>query len=52
MATVEAARNKSRLSAVFELLNDEQRNVLQKVYFEDKLRLSSFQGSVYENQEV
>ena len=36
MATVEAARNKSRLNAVFELLNEEQRNVLQKVYFEDK----------------
>lgn len=36
LATVEAARNKSNLNAVFELLNEEQRNVLQKVYFEDK----------------
>lgn len=33
---VEQARTKSRLLSVFKLLNDEQRNVLQKVYFEDK----------------
>ncbi|MCW8879574.1 MAG: sigma-70 family RNA polymerase sigma factor [Kangiellaceae bacterium] len=33
---IEAAKSKSRLLSVFKLLNNEQRNVLQKVYFEDK----------------
>lgn len=36
MASVQTERNKMRLNDVFELLNNEQRNVLQKVYFEDK----------------
>ena len=33
---IELARSKSQLLEVFKLLNVEQRNVLQKVYFEDK----------------
>ena len=33
---IDAERRKQQIASVFELLNDEQRNVLQKVYFEDK----------------
>ncbi len=33
---VEASQAKNRISSVFHLLNEEQRNVIQKVYFEDK----------------
>ncbi len=33
---LDAQRSKEQISNMFELLNDEQRNVLQKVYFEDK----------------
>lgn len=33
---IELKRSKTRLLSVFKSLNEEQRNVLQKVYFEDK----------------
>jgi len=33
---IELKRNRSRLLSIFKSLNEEQRNVLQKVYFEDK----------------
>ena len=33
---IEAAQSRSKLLSVFNVLNEEQRNVLQKVYFEDK----------------
>ena len=33
---VDAERRKKQIASSFELLNEEQRNVLQKVYFEDK----------------
>lgn len=33
---IDAERKKRQIADIFELLNEEQRNVLQKVYFEDK----------------
>lgn len=34
--SLEEERNQVKIGAMFKLLNEEQRNVLQKVYFEDK----------------